>query len=178
MFKKIGIGLVAIIAFILGLAATKDDSFTMERAITIKAPPEKIMPLLSDFKNWPTWSPWENLDPKMQRTFSGATSGKGAVYNWVGDSKVGEGRMEITDMMSPSKLVIKLDFVKPMASSNVTEFLLTPEGEQTKVTWKMAGPVDYPTKVMLVFTSLDAMIGPDFERGLAKLKTVAEVPSN
>jgi len=178
MFKKIGIGLVAIIAFILGLAATKDDSFTMERAITIKAPPEKIMPLLSDFKNWPTWSPWENLDPKMQRTFSGATSGKGAVYSWVGDSKVGEGRMEITDMMSPSKLVIKLDFVKPMASSNVTEFVLTPEGDQTKVTWKMAGPVDYPTKVMLVFKSMDAMIGPDFERGLAKLKTVAEVPSN
>lgn len=174
MFKKIAIGLVAAIAIILGLAATKPDTFTVERSIAIKAAPEKIMPLISDFHNWTSWSPWEALDPNMQRTYSGSASGMGAIYSWKGNSDVGEGRMEITSLAAPARVGIKLDFIDPFASSNVTQFVLAPQGELTTVTWSMTGPMPFISKIMCVFTSMDKMIGPDFERGLAKMKTVAE----
>lgn len=177
MFKKIAVGLGAIVAIILGLALTKPDHFEIQRVATIKAPPETIMPLLSDFRQWTKWSPWEHLDPAMQRTFSGAASGQGAVYAWKGNSKVGEGRMEITDLAAPTRLVIKLDFVTPFESHNVTEFALLPQGEQTTVTWTMKGPMPFISKVMTVFASMDTLAGADLERGLAKLKAVAEGPS-
>lgn len=174
MIKKIGIAVVVILAAILGLAATKPDTFTVQRVATIKAPPEKIMPLISDFHNWTKWSPWEHLDPAMQRTFAGPASGKGAIYTWKGNSDVGEGRMEITDLAAPNKVIIKLDFIDPFESSNVTEFTLAPQGDSTTVTWNMTGPMPFISKIMSVFASMDGMIGPDFEKGLGKMKTVAE----
>ena len=174
MIKKIAIGIVVVVAVVLSLAAMKPDTFTVQRSIVIKAAPEKIMPLLADFRNWTSWSPWEALDPNMQRGYAGPASGKGAVYTWKGNSDVGEGRMEITDLTPPTKLVIKLDFIDPFESSNVTEFVLTPQGDSTSVTWSMTGPMPFISKIMSVFKSMDAMIGPDFERGLAKLKAVAE----
>lgn len=177
MLKKIAIGLavlLAIIVVICGLAMTKPDTFTAQRTAVIKAPPEKIMPLISDFHNWVSWSPWEKLDPNMQRTFSGAASGKGAIYNWTGNSDVGQGRMEITDFTPPGKVVIKLDFIVPMESNNVTEFTLTPQGENTLVTWTMNGPMPFMFKIMNVFRSMDSMIGKDFDKGLAQMKAVAE----
>lgn len=177
MFKKIAIGLGLVIVIVLGLATTKPDSFEIERVATIKAPPEKIMPLLSDFHNWTIWSPWEHLDPNMQRTFSGAVSGKGAVYAWKGNSDVGEGRMEIVEMVSPTRLVIKLDFLTPVESNNMTEFALVPQGEQTTVTWKMKGPMPFVSKIMTVFVSMETLIGPDLDRGIAKLKVSAEAPA-
>ena len=174
MLKKIAIGLVIIIALILGLAATKPDNFTVQRVTTIKAPPEKIMALVSDFHNWQTWSPWEKLDPNMQRTFSGAANGKGALYEWTGNLDVGRGRMEITDYAAPTSVTIKLDFIEPIAMSNMMQFVLTAQGENTTVTWNMNGPMPFMTKVMSVFSSMDAMVGPDFEKGLAQLKAAAE----
>ena len=113
MFKKIAIGVVVLILIVLGLAAMQPDSFRVQRAITIKAPPEKIMPLISDFHNWPQWSPWEKLDPAMQRTFSGAPKDVGAVYEWKGNKDVGSGRMEIAGMTPPNKVDIKLVFLEP-----------------------------------------------------------------
>ncbi len=178
MIKKIAIGFVAILAGILLLAATKPDSFSIQRAIVIKATPEKIMPMVTDFRNWAMWSPWEHLDPKMQRTFTGASSGKGSVYAWKGNSDVGQGRMEITEVIAPIKTVIKLDFIEPITSSNMTEFDLAPKDGQTTVTWTMKGPMPYLTKVMNVFASMDTLIGPDLEKGLAKMKATAEVPDN
>jgi uncharacterized protein YndB with AHSA1/START domain len=174
MLKKIAIVLVVIIGLILALAATKPDTFAMQRSITIKAPPEKIMPLISDFHNWPSWSPWEKLDPNMQRTFSGAASGKGAVYAWKGDSKVGQGRMEIIDLASPNTVTIELAFMDPVATTNVTQFVLTPQGDGTNVTWNMNGPMPFISKLMTVFVSMDALVGGDFEKGLSQLKTAAE----
>lgn len=174
MIKKIAIGISVLIAIVLGLAAMKPDTFSVQRSIAIKAPPEKIMGLLADFRNWTSWSPWEALDPNMQRTYGGPASGMGAVYSWKGNSEVGEGRMEITGMSPPTGLVIKLDFIDPFESSNVTGFALAPQGDTTTVTWSMSGPMPFISKIMSVFTSMDAMIGPDFERGLAKLKEVAE----
>ena len=174
MLKKIAIAIVVILLLIMALAATRPDSFRVERSISIKAPPEKIAPLIADFHNWQSWSPWENLDPNMQRTFSGAASGKGAVYEWQGNSDVGRGRMEVTEHTPPTRTVIALQFMEPIASTNITTFALTPQGLDTRLTWSMTGPMPFVSKVMSVFMSMDTLIGRDFEKGLAKLKTVAE----
>jgi hypothetical protein len=174
MLKKILIGIAVILAVIVGMAAMKPDSFSIVRTAAIKAPPEKIAGLIDDFHNWSSWSPWEKLDPNMKRTFSGAAKGKGAVYNWEGNKDVGAGRMEITDEALPGKVVIKLDFLEPFQSSNVTEFTLAPQGDTTTVTWNMRGPMPFASKLMSVFMSMDAMIGKDFEKGLQQMKAVAE----
>jgi len=174
MLKKISMGLILVIVVILGLALTQPDSYKVQRSARIKAPPAKIMGYLDDFHQWPAWSPWEKKDPNMQRTFEGASSGKGAVYAWSGNGDVGQGRMEIVEENAPTQLAIKLDFIKPFASSNRTEFALQPQGESTVVTWTMTGPSLFVTKVMGVFFNMDKMIGKDFEQGLAQLKEAAE----
>ena len=174
MIKTIAIVIVVVIAAILIFAATKPETFTVQRAASIKAPPEKIFAVLDDFHNWGVWSPWEKMDPDMKRTFSGAANGKGAVYEWQGNSKVGQGRMEITDATAPSQVTIKLDFIKPFEGHNVAEFVLQPSGDATNVTWTMRGPSPYIAKVMSVFCNMDSMIGKDFEAGLANLKAATE----
>jgi hypothetical protein len=110
----------------------------------------------------------------MERVFSGAESGKGAIYAWDGNKDVGQGRMEIVEATPPSKIAIKLDFIKPFEGHNMAEFTLAPAGDSTTVTWAMYGPSPYVAKVMGTFFDLDKMIGDDFEAGLAALKTVAE----
>ena len=174
MFKTIAIVVVVLIAGILAYAATQPDKFRVQRSTSIKAPPEKIFALINDLHSWGSWSPWEKKDPAMKRTFSGAASGKGAAYAWEGNSNVGEGRMEIVDASPPSKVTIKLDFVKPMEGHSTAEFALEPKGDSTNVTWAMYGPNSYLAKVIHIFMSMDKMIGDDFEAGLANLKSVAE----
>ncbi|MEO8060728.1 MAG: SRPBCC family protein [Burkholderiales bacterium] len=174
MFKNIAIVIVVLIAGVLVFAATRPDAFRVERSVSIKAPPEKIYPYFDDFNRWSVWSPWEKLDPSMKRTFSGAASGKGAAYAWEGNSKVGTGHMEIIDSTPSSKLLIKLDFLKPFEGHNTAEYTLVPTGDGTQVTWAMYGPAPYISKLMGVFVSMDSMIGKDFEAGLANLKAVAE----
>ncbi len=174
MFKTIAIVVVLVIAAILVYAVAQPDDFRVHRAMNIKAPPEKILPLITDFHSWGSWSPWEKMDPAMKRTYSGAASGKGAAYAWEGNSKVGEGRMEITEASPPSKVTIKLDFIKPFEGHNIAEFTLEPKGDSTNVTWAMHGPTPYIAKIIGVFVSMDRMIGKDFETGLSNLKAVAE----
>jgi uncharacterized protein YndB with AHSA1/START domain len=174
MFKVIAIVVIAAVGAVLAYATTRPDSFTVQRTATIKAPPDKIFALINDFHSWPAWSPWEKLDPAMQRTHGGAAQGKGATYAWVGNSKVGEGRMEILESTPPSKVSIKLDFIKPFEGHNTADFTLQPQGDSTQVTWVMYGPAPYITKLMGIFVSMDEMIGKDFEEGLGNLKTVAE----
>lgn len=175
MLKKFALGVLAVLLVIVLMAAMKPNSFSVTRSTAIAAPPEKIAALIADFHQWRNWSPWEDLDPAMQRTFSGAASGKGAVYAWQGNKEVGRGRMEITDAASPAKTVIKLDFIEPFASSNVTEFSLKADGSKgTIATWTMTGPMLFVTRLMTVFVSMDALIGKDFDKGLARLKAVAE----
>jgi hypothetical protein len=173
MFKTISIIIVVLLAGVLTYAATKPDTFRVERSTSVNAPPEKIAPLISDFHSWGGWSPYENKDPNMKRTFSGAQSGNGSVYEWNGNSEVGQGRMEITES-SPSKVAIKLDFIKPFEGHDVATFTLAPQGDATIVTWAMDGPNPYLAKVMGVFCNMDHMIGKDFETGLANLKAAAE----
>ncbi|MBN9487153.1 MAG: SRPBCC family protein [Alphaproteobacteria bacterium] len=165
---------VVVVAGILIYAATKPDSFSVQRSANVKAPPDKIFALIADLRGWSAWSPYEKKDPDMKRTFSGAASGKGAIYEWTGNKDVGQGRMEIIDVTTPSKVTIKLDFLKPFEAHNTAEFTMVPAGDNTTVTWAMYGPSPYVAKIMGTLFDLDKMIGNDFEAGLAALKTVAE----
>jgi hypothetical protein len=177
MFEVIAIIAVVLaiaIAAILIFAASKPNTFSVERAISVKAPPEKIFPLINDFHQWVSWSPYENKDPAMKRSYSGAESGKGAVYGWEGNSNVGSGRMEILDASAPSKILIKLDFFKPFEGHNTAEFTMLPQSDATHLSWVMRGPAPFISKLMQVFMNLDRMIGKDFEVGLANLKKLTE----
>ena len=174
MLKTIALLAIAAIAAVLIYAATKPDTFRVQRTVSIKAPPQKIFPLLNDYHNWPSWSPYEKLDPAMKRTYSGPASGKGSIYEWEGNSNIGKGRMEILESTPPSKLGIKLDFFKPFEAHNTAEFLLEPKGETTDVTWAMFGPLPYTAKVMHMFFNMDKMVGGQFAEGLANLKAAAE----
>lgn len=173
MLKRVFAGALALVVALLAYAATRPDNFQVRRAASIKAPAERIHAQLQDFRNWATWSPYEKRDPAMRRTLAGAASGRGAVYSWDGNGEVGEGRMEITEA-SAERVVIALDFVRPLETRNVVEFSLEPAGDSTRVTWAMKGPSPYVSKLMGVFVDMDAMIGRDFEAGLADLKAVVE----
>src|SRR5450432_3366383 len=139
----IAVVLAIVVAIVLILAATKPNTFSVQRATTVRAPPERIFPLINDFHQWGSWSPYENKDPSMKRSFSGAADGKGAVYGWEGNKNLGSGRMEILDTSEPSKIVIKLDFFTPFEGHNTAEFTLLPQGEATDVTWLMHGPAPF-----------------------------------
>ena len=153
------------IAIVLILAATTPNTFSVQRATSVKASPEKIFPLINDFHQWGT---------AMKRSYSGAASGKGAVYGWDGNSNVGSGRMEILETSAPAKIVIKLDFFKPFEGHNTAEFTILPQGDATDVTWAMHGPAPFISRLMQVFMNIDRMIGKDFEIGLANLKRLTE----
>ena len=176
MLKSIGAVILAAIVAILVIAATKPDTFVVDRTTTINASPEKITPLINDFHNWDQWSPWAKLDPGMKVTYSGAPSGVGAVYEWQGNSKVGSGRMQIVSV-TPTRTTIRLDFLKPFASHNTANFLIEPEGTGTRVTWVMDGPMTFFSgKLMSVFTSMDKSSCSYLVKGLAGIKAAAEHP--
>lgn len=170
----IAIVLAVAIAVVLILATRKPDTFHVTRAIRIAAPAERIFPLIDNFHQWVAWSPYETRDAAMKRSYDGAQSGKGAVYAWDGNKNVGTGRMEILESSAPSKIVIKLDFLKPFEGHNTAEFTMLPQGDATNVTWTMYGPAVFMSKLMQVFMNLDHMIGRDFETGLANLKRLTE----
>jgi uncharacterized protein YndB with AHSA1/START domain len=148
--------------------------FQVRRTASIKAPPEKIFPLIADFKSWTAWSPYEKKDPAMKRTYGQVTSGKGATYAWAGDRNVGSGSMEILDAPAPSRVTIKLDFKTPFEAHNVADFTLQPADGGTSVSWSMQGPTPFFGKILHVFVDVDKMVGRDFEAGLANLKAIAE----
>ena len=148
--------------------------YEVRREATVAAPAQKVFDLIADFHHWTEWSPWEGLDPAMQRTHSGAASGVGAVYEWSGNRKAGQGRMEITDAAAPSRVVIALQFLKPFKSSSTTTFELADSGGSTNVTWRMVGPKTVATRIMGIFKSMDKLVGPDFEKGLGQLAAAAQ----
>jgi uncharacterized protein YndB with AHSA1/START domain len=173
MLKIIAIVVVVAIVAVLAFAATRPDTFRVARSTVIKAPPEKIYALIEDFHKWRGWSPYENLDPVLTRTYGGPASGLGATYAWVGN-KAGTGRMEIVKVAAPTELNISLDFTKPFEAHHKAIFILVPEGDGTRVTWAMEGASPFMFKLMGLVFNMDKMIGKDFETGLANLKTEAE----
>lgn len=174
MIKKIAAVIAVAVIAVLGLAATKPDTIRVERTVTVNAKPEKIFPLISDLREQNKWSPWDKKDPAMKRTFSGAEKGIGAVYEWDGNKEVGAGRLEIIGSVAPSRVVMKLDFIRPMAGHNIAALTLDPKGPATAVIWSISGPMPFVSRIMCVFISMDKMIGAEFEKGLADLKILAE----
>jgi hypothetical protein len=174
VFKYIAIALVVVVAAVLIAAATRPDTFRVERSIRVSAPPEKIFHYVNDFHQWGVWSPWEKLDPAMKRTFAGTPAGNGAIYEWDGNGKVGKGRMQIIDAATPGHVIIKLDFIKPITGHNRAAFTFQPAGSDTEVTWSMDGPSPYISKLMGLFFNMDQLIGGEFETGLGNLKAVSE----
>lgn len=164
---------VAAVVSVLAFAATKPDTFHYERSITIDAPPEQVFPLVNDLKNNLKWSPFEK-DPNMKRSFGSVTVGEGASYAWDGNSDVGKGSLEIVESTPPSKVKMHLVFEEPMEGDSTAEFDLDGSGDKTKVTWSMFGAQPFFAKVVSVFMDCEAMVGAEFEKGLANLKRIAE----
>ncbi|MBY4948246.1 SRPBCC family protein [Cupriavidus respiraculi] len=174
MLKVVSLVVAVLVAAVLILAATRPDSFRVERAITIDAPPDRVYALLADFREWSAWSPYEKRDPAMRRNFEGPASGPGAVYAWAGNKEVGEGRMEIVNSAPPTELTIQLDFIEPFTAHNTAQFTLAPAQGGTRVTWAMWGPSPFVSRLIGLFIDMDTMIGRDFEAGLANLKALAQ----
>lgn len=178
MIKKVVLAVIAVLAIavvvVLAIAASKPDTFTITRTQTMKAAADQVFPHIDNFHNWREWSPWEEIDPNLKRTYSGPESGNGATYAWDGNNDAGSGQMVITESTPPSKVLIKLTFTKPFQAENTATFTLEPEGDATKVSWSMSGANQFMMKVMQVFMSCDDMIGKDFDKGLNKLKALVE----
>ena len=165
------LAILVVIAVLLGM--TKPKTFQVKRALAISAPAARIFPLIDDFHGWTRWSPWENIDADLARTYSGPDRGRGAAYGWEG-KKSGAGSMLITDSREPDLIVIKLDFTKPMVAHNTTEFRLIEADGTTEVEWVMYGPMPFMHRVMSTVFNMDKLVGGQFAQGLAKMKAVAE----
>lgn len=176
MLKKILFALAATFVVLAIVVALQPSTFHIERSVKIAAPPPVPHALVNDFHAWSGWSPWEKLDPAMKRSYDGPAAGVGAKYAWVGNDEVGEGRMTIEES-SPPRIGIRLDFIKPFAATNRATFAFEPVAEGTKVTWAMDGDKNFASKAFGLVMNVDELIGADFERGLASMKTLAESSS-
>ncbi len=177
MLKTLGIIAAVLVVLAAGLliyASSRPDTFSVQRSVSIKAPPEKIYPLINNLRSFNAWDPFSKKDPGIKRTYGGPESGKGARYEWQGNRQVGSGRIEITGTTSPSSVAMKLDMTTPMEAHNTVQFTLEPKGDTTTVTWAMKGPSPLIAKVMDATFGMDRMVGGEFENGLANLKALAE----
>ena len=174
MLEIIGLVVVAVIAGILVAAALKPNTFRVQRKVSINASPDTIFAFINDLHKWTSWSPFEKLDPAMERTFIGAEAGKGAFYAWSGNNRAGAGSMEITDTSPPLRVTMALNFTRPFKNNCIVDFTLEPESDSTVVTWAMTGPTPFVSKIMHVMINMDKMIGKEFEAGLTNLKALAE----
>lgn len=176
MLIKVIIGLVAIAVVFAFVIALQPSDFRIVRAATISVPAVVVFSQVNDFHKWEAWSPWAKMDPAAKNAFEGAPAGTGAVFTWGGNSKVGEGRMTLTESRPPDLIRIKLDFVRPFAGTNSVELTFRPEGNQTVVTWTIAGKNNFLARAICLFMSMDKMVGDQFEQGLANMKKVVEAP--
>jgi len=174
LLKVILIAVAVAIAALLALAATKPDTFRVQRTASIKAPPEKIFPLIDNLRDNAKWSPYYKKDPAMKGAYSGPESGAGAQFDFDGNKDVGSGRVTISDSARPGKVTMRLQMFKPFTVDNVVQFTLAPKGEMTDVTWAMQGKLPYLAKIIHLFWDMDSMVGRDFEAGLANLKAIVE----
>lgn len=175
MLKKIGIVLAVLVLGYVGYAQTRPSEYAVERSLKVAAPAEVIFPLMADYHRWPEWSPWDKLDPNEKREYAGPATGEGASIHWIGNDKVGEGRMTTTAQKGNELLDIKLEFIKPFPSTSQAGFTLKAASDgTTEVKWTMNGNVSAGQKLFTAFMDWDKMIGPDFEKGLASIKTIAE----
>ncbi len=174
VLKYVGLGLLAVVLLFVIVVMTQPSTFRVERSATLAAPAEAVYAQIVDFHAWQGWSPWEKLDPSMQRTYGGPASGTGASYAWSGNEQAGEGKMTITEAKQPSNVTIRLEFIKPFEAMNTTTFTLVPAPGGTKVTWAMEGENTFVGKAFGLFMDMDKMVGADFEKGLGAIKQNVE----
>jgi hypothetical protein len=174
MLVKMLIVLAVIVVGLAAVIALQPARYRVSRSITIAAPAPVVFAQVNDFHRWSAWSPWEKLDPAMKRTYAGPPAGAGATYSWVGNREVGEGRMTIAESHPSDRIRVDLEFVKPFAGTSVAEFSFRPEGDRTVVTWSMTGDKNFIAKAIHLVMNMDRMIGDQFDKGLAAMKTVAE----
>ena len=178
MIKKLLLALAVIVVLFIVVVALQPAEYRVVRTTTILAPASAVFAQVDDFHKWEAWSPWAKLDPAAKNTFEGPPAGTGAGFTWAGNKKVGEGRMTITESRPADLIRIKLDFMKPFPSTADTEFTFKPEGDQAVVTWSMAGRKNFISKAFCMFMNMDKMVGRDFEKGLANLKSVSEAAAH
>jgi hypothetical protein len=177
MLIKILIAIAVIVVVFVVVVALQRSDFRVARSTTISARAPAVFAQVNDFHKWEAWNPWGKIDPAIRQAYEGAAAGNGAVYTWVGNKNVGEGRMTITESR-PSELIrIRLEFFKPFAGTNTAEFTFKPEGNQTAVTWTMFGNNNFMAKAIHLFMNMDKMIGGQFEKGLADMKSIVESAS-
>jgi uncharacterized protein YndB with AHSA1/START domain len=174
MIAKILIVVAVVVVIFVAVVALQPGEFRISRSTTIAASPTAVFSLVNDFHSWAGWSPWAKLDPTMKTTYEGPAAGTGAAYSWTGNSKVGEGRMQILDSRPGEVVHIRLDFIKPFASTNSCVFTFAPNASGTEVTWTMSGRNNFMGKAFGLFMNVDKMVGGDFERGLAGMRAIAE----
>ena len=178
MFKKILLWTAALVAVLIvgfvAVVAMQPDDFVITRSTTIDAPPAAVFAHINDLRKWQAWSPWAQLDPNAKNTFEGPTNGEGASFSWSGNDKVGEGKMTITESKPHEFVRMKLQFVRPMEDQADTDFVLEPVDGKTDVTWTMAGKNELMSKAMCLVMDMDAIVGGEFEKGLASLKSIVE----
>jgi hypothetical protein len=174
MLKKLLIAVATILVVLAVVIALQPSEFRVTRSATMAAPPPVVFAQVNDFHNWEAWSPWAKLDPAAKTTFEGPSAGTGAIFTWAGNEEVGEGSMTIIESNPSDRIRIKLDFLKPFAATNTAEFTFKPEGEQTLVTWSMEGHNNFIAKAFCLFMNMDELVGGQFEKGLADMKSVAE----
>lgn len=175
MVKKILLAVVVVILAFAGYVAVQPSGYNVTRSAKIAAPPATVFAFVNDFHHWDAWSPWAKLDPNMKVTYEGPPAGTAAIYSWVGNDKVGEGRMTVLESRPDESVRIKLDFIKPFPSTSITELSLRPESDGVTVNWTMAGENNFMAKAAMLFMGgMDKAVGPDFEKGLANLKAAAE----
>ena len=174
MLMKILIALAVIVIVFVVVVALRPSEYRVARTLMISAPAAAVFAQVNDFHKWDAWNPWAKIDPAMKQTYAGAPAGAGAVYTWTGNKEVGEGRMTLAESRPHELIRIDLEFLKPFAATSIAEFTFEPEGNQTVVTWSMAGKVNFVAKVIHLFVDMDKMIGANFEKGLADMKSVVE----
>jgi uncharacterized protein YndB with AHSA1/START domain len=174
MVMKIGLGVVIAVGVLGTVVALRPSDYRVARTTRIAAPPSAVFPYVDDLRKFNTWNPFLTLDPATRHTYGGPPSGPGATMAWAGDKNVGEGRMTVVDSRPAEWIRFKLEFLKPFAATADAEFTFSPEGGQTAVTWSMAGRNSFTAKAMGLVMDMDRMIGGQFEKGLASLKSLAE----
>ena len=174
MLTKVLIALAVIVIVFVVIVAMRPSEYRVARTTTISAPAPVVFAQVNDFHKWNAWNPWAKMDPAMKQTYEGAPAGTGAVYTWTGNRQVGEGRMTLTESRPPDLIRINLEFRKPFAATSTAEFTFRPDGQRTAVTWSMVGNLNFVAKFIHLFVGMDRMIGANFEKGLADMKSVAE----
>jgi uncharacterized protein YndB with AHSA1/START domain len=175
VLKKVLTAIVAVIVLFVAVVAVQPSTYQVNRTLTMNAAPEAVYPVISDFHKWDGWSPWAKIDPAMKTAYEGPTAAPGSIYKWVGNDQVGEGQMTILETQPPERVKIKLDFLKPFASTSITEFTVQPAAGGSNVSWTMSGDSSFIAKGFGLFMGgMDKMIGPDFEKGLAQMKVLVE----